>query len=499
MSEPEVRKTLQTGTFRGTQVRDDGKGPVLVSHRQRVVVVEGPDKGLEAEVAAPRLTIGSGSNNNLVLTDAAVSRHHCEITVRDDRYLLRDLGSTNGTRVGDTPVLEAFLSPGSRIQLGYTEILFEPRKKWVRVQEPDEDHYGGLYGTSHKMRAIFGLLAKVAPTDLSVVIIGETGTGKELAARAVHEHSKRSSGPFIVVDCGAMSANLVESELFGHERGAFTGADRSRVGAFELAHGGTIFLDEVGELPMDLQPKLLRVLERREIKRLGASKPVEVNVRVITATHRDLANMIRVGRFREDIYYRLAEVIVEMPALRERSEDIPLLVKQLLRENVDKWGGVRDIDEEALAYLTERPWSGNVRELRNIIRRAATLASGNMLRRNDLSAPPGARSSTVRPLGGPGSMRPSSRGSIFPAPGEAIPRGVALSPPPLPQDLGDGLPIKEARERWLAPMEREYLIRLVQGCSGDLDRAAQEAGLHRKSLERLLRQRGIKAADLRRK
>ncbi|MCB9667806.1 MAG: sigma 54-dependent Fis family transcriptional regulator [Myxococcales bacterium] len=499
MPEPEVRKTLQTGTFRGTQVRDDGKGPVLVSHRQRVVVVDGPDKGREAEAVAPRLTIGSGANNTLVLTDAAVSRHHCEIAVRDERYLLRDLGSTNGTRLGDTPVLEAYLSPGSRIRIGYTEILFEPRKKWERVSEPDEDNFGSLYGTSHKMRSIFGLLAKVAPTDLSVVISGETGTGKELAARAVHDKSTRAKGPFVVVDCGAMSANLVESELFGHEKGAFTGAERARVGAFEFANNGTIFLDEIGELPLDLQPKLLRVLERREIKRLGASKPVEVNVRVITATHRDLGAMIRAGRFREDIYYRLAEVMVEMPALRDRREDIPLLVKQLLRENTEKWGDIRDIDEEALRYLVERPWPGNVRELRNVIRRAATLASGSMLRRTDLSAPPGARSSTVRPLG-PGSLRPSSRGSAYPVmSGDPYARKGAMSPPPVPRELAEGLSIKEARERWLAPMEREYLIRLVRHCEGDLDRAAKEAGLHRKSLERLLRQRGIKAADLKTK
>ncbi|MCA9580506.1 MAG: sigma 54-interacting transcriptional regulator, partial [Myxococcales bacterium] len=246
-----------TVNFRGTQVRDDGQGPVLLSHRQKVLVVAGPDQGKEQEVEGTRVTIGTAPSNDLQLRDHTVSRRHCEISVRNDRYYIRDLDSTNGTLLNGTPVVEGILSPGARIRLGDTEIIFEPKKKWERVTESDS--FGQLKGSSQTMRGVFAMLAKVAATELSCVLVGETGTGKELAARGIHENSARSKKPFIVVDCGAVSKTLISSELFGHEKGAFTGADRQRQGAFEAADGGTIFLDEVGELPLDLQPQLLRV------------------------------------------------------------------------------------------------------------------------------------------------------------------------------------------------------------------------------------------------
>ncbi len=462
--------------FRGTQVRDDGSGPMLVTHRQRIAVIAGPDRGIEREVASPRVTLGTAAGNDIALTDPTVSRHHCEIVVREERYVIRDLGSTNGTRLDGTPVLEAYLSPGSRVQVGDTELLFEPKKKWVRVAAGDaSDHFGSLYGSSEPMRTVFALLSKVGPTDLSCILVGETGTGKELAAHALHEASPRAPKAFVVVDAGAISETLIESELFGHERGAFTGADRPRAGAFELANGGTIFLDEIGELPLELQPKLLRALERREVKRLGAPKPIEVDVRVIAATHRDLTAMVSEGKFREDLYYRLAEVVVELPPLRQRVEDIPLITTRILAENAERGERVRAIDADAMRELQARAWPGNVRELRNTLRRAVALAHGETLTLADLSAPTGA---TV----------PRS---------SAVARPVDASAPSPQVDVAEDLPIKDAREKWVSSMEREYLVRLMQRCEGDLDRASTEAGLHRKSLERLLRQHGIKAAEMR--
>ncbi len=472
MSEDGTDTTTQTG-FRGTQVRDDGTGPMLVQHRQRLVVVAGPDRGLEKEIEGTHLTVGTSSKSDLQLNDQTVSRRHCELSVRNDRYYVKDLDSTNGTRVNDIPVVEAVLSPGTRLRLGDTEILFEPKKKWERVDDSHADHFGELYGASKAMRAVFAMLGKVAATDLSCILVGETGTGKELAARALHVASSRANKAFVVVDCGAVTKNLIESELFGHEKGAFTGADRQRVGAFEHADGGTIFLDEIGELPIDLQPKLLRALERREIKRLGAVRHVEVDVRVIAATHRDLPAMIRKKEFREDLYYRLAEVVVELPPLRDRREDIPIIAQRIVNEHARQGSSARALSPDALRELASRAWPGNVRELRNVLRRAIAMAQGDTIREDDLRVLGPERISNLPPAGGAG--------------GDGQPLA----------DVGDELPIKEARERWVAPMEREYLVRLMRRCNGDLDRAALDAGVHRKSLERLLRQHGLKASDLR--
>jgi transcriptional regulator with GAF, ATPase, and Fis domain len=467
------------GGFRGTQVRDDGAGPVLLEHRQKVVVAVGPDRGKEAEIEGNNLTIGTAEGNDLVLTDDTVSRRHCIVSVVRDRYVVRDLESTNGTFVDGTPVVEAFLAPGMRIRLGDTEILFQPKKKWERIEPQTSDRFGRLWGTSESMKPVFALLAKLAPTDLSCILVGETGTGKELAARAIHDASRRRNQPFVVVDCGAISENLIESELFGHERGAFTGADRQRIGAFEAADGGTVFLDEIGELPIDLQPKLLRVLERHEIKRLGSTRLVEIDVRVVAATHRDLTAMVRQGEFREDLYYRLAEVVVSLPPLRERKDDLGLLAQRILEELADPGSKPLGLDAEAVAELSRRPWPGNVRELRNVLRRSMMMANGAVLRAADLRMTAGpARTSSSRPP---------------PAPRSEFEDDESTSPS---IDVGEDLPIKDARERWVAPMEREYLVRVLKRCGGDLERASVEAGVHRKSFERLLRQHGIKAGDL---
>ncbi len=450
---------------------------MIVSHRQRFVVVAGADKGAEREVDGTRVTIGSAPNNDIPLTDRTVSRNHCEILVRNDRYFLRDLSSTNGTQVNGTPVVEAFLSPGARVQLGDTEIVFEPKKKWERINADDTDHFGELYGTSDSMRTVFALLSKISATELGCVLIGETGTGKELAARALHSNSDRRDKPFVVVDCGAVSATLIESELFGHEKGAFTGADKHRVGAFEAADGGTIFLDEIGELPLELQPKLLRVLERMEIKRLGSSLHESVNVRVVAATHRNLARMIKNGEFREDLYYRLAEAVIQIPPLRDRRSDIPLIAQQVL--GTKGTGEVVTVSPEAMEMLKSARWPGNVRELRNVLRRAVAMAQHNQIQPDDLGKLSAETDKPPPPASWPAA--PTSQLAAV----DRVNARVTV-------DVEAHLPIKEARERWLAPVEKEYLRRLLHTHEGDVEAAAEAAGIHRKSLERLLRQHDVR-------
>ncbi len=454
--------TEKGNRFRGTHVTVDDRGEALVAHRHKLVVVQGPDRGQEITVEGTHVLIGTHDTCDLILTDPTVSRRHAEIIVQEDRYLLRDLNSTNGTSLGGTPMLEAFLTPGARLGIGHSIVIFQPKKKWVRVAASEAEWFGELFGRSHAMREIFGLLERVSPTDLSCVIIGETGTGKELAARALHTKSHRSDRPFVVVDCGAVSQSLVESELFGHERGAYTGADRSRAGAFEHADGGTIFLDELGDLPSTLQPKLLRALEQREVKRLGAARPLSIDVRVIAATNRDLRAQVMAGKFREDLYYRLAEVVAVMPPLQDRREDIRHLAQLFLDAQTRQGGMARSLSPELLSVLESRPWPGNVRELRNVIRRACVLAHSEILQPEDLPEP--------------GLVRPRTQ--------------------PLDLSSVDNLPIKDAREKWTEPMEREYLIRLIRRTNGDLERASQVAGVHRKSVERLLRKHGLKIQTL---
>lgn len=462
--------------FRGTQIRESQTGPLIVSHRQKICVINGPDKGLEKELVGTRVAIGTSDDNEIVLHDSTVSRRHCEITVVSDRYVLRDLDSTNGTWIDGAEVKEAFLAPGSRLRVGDTELIFEPKKKWEAIHDFEGDHFGELYGRSKAMRDVFALLTKVASTDLSCVLHGETGSGKELAARGLHQASSRAQKPFVVVDCGAISESLIESELFGHERGAFTGADRQRAGAFEVANQGTVFLDEIGELPIELQPKLLRALERREVKRLGATQSIHVDIRVVAATHRDLPAMVQAKTFREDLYFRLAEVVVKLPPLATRLDDIGLLVERMVQEEVKRGSKVKQVHPDVIELLCARRWPGNVRELRNVVRRAVSFASGVVL--------------TVEDLKTSGGMQ------------NLVPTAFSNDPPTQPildvsslsgaQSPVNELPLKDAREQWMSNMERDYVEQLLQRFKWDLDLASQHAGVHRKSLERLMRQYGIK-------
>jgi DNA-binding NtrC family response regulator len=435
--------------------------PTLDAYVHRLEVLDDAGEARRmVEARAPSATLGSAATNDVVLDDPTVSRHHCAIHVEGGSPWIRDLDSKNGTRVDGVEVREARLEPGCVLQLGELRARYRCERSSAPLYPADTTSFGELYGAAPAMRRLFGLLERVGQTSLTVLLLGETGTGKELAARALHDHSERREGPFVTVDCGAVNAELVDSQLFGHEAGAFTGAARSHVGAFVRAQGGTVFLDEIGELPPPLQPKLLRALERREVVPLGAQAPVSLDVRVIAATHRDLAARVAEGTFRADLYYRLAEVEVPLPALRERASDIPELARRLA-ERPARWS------DAALEYLERRPWPGNVRELRNLVRRVTALADGPidlaLVERMDANPPP-------------------------PAPPPAEKSALEL-----PLHL-DG-PLADARKRWLEALEPAYLRAILAHAGGDLDRAAAHIGVHRKSVQRLMRQYDLEPPD----
>ena len=421
--------------------------------RIRVSVVDGPGAGAVREAARERLSIGSHELNDLVIEDPTVSRFHCELRVEAEGPVIVDLRSRNGTFVDGVKVREALLRSGSQIGLGAATVRFE-----VVGAEPGAalplTRFGALVGVSRAMRQTIALLGKAAGSDVTVLLEGETGTGKGRAAEAVHAASARAGGPFVVVDCGAIPANLLESELFGHEKGAFTGADRQRIGAFEEASGGTLFLDEIGELPQELQPKLLRVLENRELRRVGANRFLPVDLRVIAATNRDLRAEVNAGRFRSDLYYRLAVVKIPIPSLRERPEDIPVIVEGLLEQiKAPADAAARLRSPGFLHSLLRGSWAGNVRELRNHIERSLVFADEDVL-----------------PLDGDGAREASAA-------------------------VGEVLPYSEARRLAQDAFERQYLSALMKKSGGKVAHAAQIAGVDRVYLYRLLRRQGLKPRD----
>ncbi|QSQ20292.1 sigma-54-dependent Fis family transcriptional regulator [Pyxidicoccus parkwayensis] len=329
--------------------------------------------------------------------------------------------------------------------------------------------FHGLLGTSAAMRGLHGLLSQVAARDLTVLLTGETGTGKELAARAVHAESPRKAKPFVAVNCGALPAELVESELFGHAKGAFTGATMAKAGLFEEAHGGTLFLDEIGDLPLPVQVKLNRALQEKEVRRVGTTTPVKVDARVVAATHRDLSAEVAAGRFREDLYYRLNVVTVRLPALRERREDISLLAMHFLAR-----AGRPELEgftPEALRALTAYAWPGNVRQLENAVARAAAVAQGPRIGVEDL--PPELVTAKAAEAGG------GSAGGI---PHEALAK----------------LPYREAVDSARDAVSREYLSALMQEFGGNVTHAAERAGMERESLHRLLKRYGVRSDDFKR-
>ncbi len=340
-------------------------------HRFALRVIEGPDKGREhVSSSASELAVGTAESNTLVLTDPTVSRHHFVLQVGPDGVLLRDLDSTNGTQVSGLRVGSAYLKSGVTIGVGITKLRYDELAEQLQEPISEDDHFGRALGRSLAMRRLFSLLPRIAATDTTVFIEGETGTGKGVLAEAIHTTSARAEGPFVVVDCGSIPPSLIESELFGHEKGAFTGATSMRVGAFEAAAGGTVFLDELGELPIEMQPKLLRALEERTVRRVGSVSSLDLDVRVIAATNRNLRQAVNRGTFRADLYFRLNIVRIEVPPLRERRDDIPLLVESFYQ----LFTGTADAaPAELVQRLTSQDWPGNVRELRNSVERAVLM------------------------------------------------------------------------------------------------------------------------------
>jgi DNA-binding NtrC family response regulator len=351
----------------------------------KLVVVAGADQGKEVEIAKPRVTGGRSIISDLVVQDKAVSGTHFEVSARDDGYRLRDLNSRNGIYVGDLRIREVFLRPGTVFRIGHTSIQFQSLEDVVEIELSKKDRFDAMLGASPAMREIFAQLEKVAPHDLTCLITGETGTGKEMVARALHNASGRKNKPFVVLDCGAIPRELIESTLFGHEKGSFTGAVAQHIGCFEQASGGTILLDEIGELDVMLQPKLLRVLEQREIKRVGGDRTHKVDVRVLAATNRDLRDEVNRGGFREDLYFRLSVVNCELPPLRDRREDIPGLVRHFVdlfsRENNRR---PQRFTPAALDFMQKARWKGNVRELKNTVERLLIMTPGDTIDLDDL-------------------------------------------------------------------------------------------------------------------
>lgn len=441
--------------------------------RARLACTEGANAGETWRIGGDVVRIGSRGDNDVVLRDSTVSRTHAEIVRGHDGTVLRDLASTNGTFVGAVRVKEVYLAPETRFRVGTTELVYTPDDTVLDVVPSQADRFEGLVGRSLAMREVFGVLERVAPTDLTVLVSGETGTGKELVSRALHTRSARRSRPFVVFDCGAAQETLVESELFGHERGAFTGAVAQREGLFELADGGTIFIDEIGELPLELQPKLLRVLEQREVRRVGSSRVRHVDVRVVAATNRNLREEVSAGRFREDLYYRLAVVELRLPPLRERREDLPLLVDHLLAR-AEHNRGVSGLSPEVWSLFQEYHWPGNVRELANVIERALPFCDGPTI--------------TLRTL-------PEALRATRPIPGGST--TAATRVPSLPTaESSSGLPLKEAKDQLIEAFEKQYLMDLIERHDGNVSRAARTAGMDRKSITRLLKKHQIRYRDV---
>ena len=323
--------------------------------------------------------------------------------------------------------------------------------KFLRSQLAQGHEFDSMIGNSLTMRQIFDTIRKVAPTEANILISGESGTGKELVARSIHLNSKRGNKPFVPVDCASLPENLLESELFGHEKGTFTGADSTRPGLLEFANGGTFFLDEIGEMGINLQSKLLRVLQERQFRRVGGRKMLDIDIRIIAASNRDLEEGIKKGVFREDLYYRLNVIKISLPPLKERIGDIPLLADYFLQENRKNSSGVaQEFSTEAMALLEQYTWPGNVRELQNVVSRAIALSSGFYVMPEDL----------------PEHIRKTSKASI--------------------EVIKAGLPFKDAKKKWLVSFEKEYLADLLKNNGNNISRAAREAGIDRKTIHRLI-------------
>ncbi len=465
------------GRARGVRVR-----------RCRVNVLAGPDEGLVREIESSSIRVGARQGNDVQLSDSGVSGLHFEITLEDRGYRLKDLDSTNGTFVAGLRVNDIYIKPDTVIQVGATKMRFQPLSESVEVELANSGKFGGMIGESVKMRQLFARLEKIAPSNATVLITGETGVGKELVAEAMHEMSPRSKGPFVVLDCGSIPQNLIESELFGHERGAFTGAQSAHAGVFERADGGVVFLDEIGELPLSMQPKLLRALERKEVRRIGGSKMINVDIRVVAATNRDLGVEVNRGRFREDLYYRLAVARVHVPPLRERSEDVLALIDHFLEITPAAEGTV--LAPDTIALMKEHDWPGNVRELRNVIERAVLLSESPMTK----TALRGGRSRADSDTRNETKETTRKRNTEPPQ--------DAASPAPPSMESDDAMrvvvdtktPFKVLKQEMISEFERRYITQLLDEHGHNISSAARAAGIDRMSIHKMLNRLGLSTA-----
>ena len=413
------------------------------------LVIKGPDRGESVRLDGDRpVYFGSSPSCEMVLSDKTVSRKHMMAELAGDEVLVMDCGSTNGCFIQGSRFEKISIGFGAEVKLGRTVIKFLPDEEVVEPEPSRESAFGTIVGGDTKMRQLFNLLTDVAATNATVLIEGETGTGKELIAEEIHNHSPRRDGPFVVFDCGSVPRELIESMLFGHVKGSFTGAIGDRKGAFAEAHGGTIFLDEIGEMALDLQPSLLRVLDKRAVRKVGSNTYEKIDVRVVAATNRDLRAEVAKKTFREDLYYRLAVIRVAVPPLRERGTDIPLLVQHF----VNNFGPTLKITPDDMAKLVRHSWPGNVRELRNVMERACLLSRGDQVNIDD---------ALIQEAG-----------------------GAQLG-------IRTDLPFKEAKGQLVEMFEREYIEDLMRRHKMNLSAAAREAQIDRKHLRELIRKYGL--------
>jgi transcriptional regulator with GAF, ATPase, and Fis domain len=443
--------------------QDDKPQSILV-RKCKLLIVSGAKQGEEVLINKDSFTMGASAHNDLVVDDHTVSGNHCEIVLLPEGFLIRDLQSTNGTYIQNVRITEAFLEEGTEFRIGTTKFVFCPLKEATTVELSQQDHFGAMIGRSALMKRVFRIVETYAPTLSTILVNGPTGTGKELLAREIHLNSKRADKPFVVVDCSALSRGLIESELFGHTKGSFTGAMADRKGAFEQADTGTVFLDEIGDLSPELQPKLLRVLENKEIRRVGSNEVRHVDVRILAATHRKLEKEVNAGKFREDLYFRLSVVKVFIPPLAQRKEDLAPLIERFLRNlSGDEKASFQTDIERILLMFKDYDWPGNVRELRNMVERIYHAKSSSM------EFDPFLMSNT----------------------GDDDMAGAEIDSQPIFMD-GSMRPFKEAKDLLVSQFERGYVSRILEKSSGNISQAAREAQIERAYLQRLIKKHALK-------